>query len=275
MKIVSTVQELRELLSRQQSIGFVPTMGALHSGHIELVRRAAAENSTVVVSVFVNPTQFNDKGDLDRYPRTLQSDAELLREVGTTYLFAPSVEEIYPDTQSYTIEDDRLLSLTTQMEGAHRPGHFDGVVQVVGRLFDIVEADRAYFGEKDYQQLAIIKMMVEVQGRSIEIISCPTVRAEDGLALSSRNAQLTEEQRAAAPEIYRTISSLRVRIDSGEKNFKQLEADAISQIDKNPYLCTEYVEIVDARTLQSPTEEGSVRICTAVKCGKVRLIDNV
>ncbi len=275
MKIVNSVKELRELLSSQNSIGFVPTMGALHSGHIELVRRAVSQNTVVVVSVFVNPTQFNDKADLERYPRTLERDAELLHCAGATYLFAPSVEEIYPNNETFTIKDSRLLSLTEQMEGAHRPGHFDGVVQVVGRLFDIVGAHRAYFGQKDFQQLAIIKMMVEIEGYGVEIVECPTVRAEDGLALSSRNELLTAEQRAAAPEIFRTLTAIRAEIERGNRNFKQLEDIAISQINKNTYLCTEYVEIVDARTLLPPSQSATVRICTAVQCGSVRLIDNL
>lgn len=275
MKIVKTVEELQRELSQCTSVGFVPTMGALHSGHISLVERAAAENETVVVSVFVNPTQFNDKGDLERYPRTLTSDASLLSSSGATLLFAPSVEEVYPDGDEYIIKDESLLQLTSVMEGRCRAGHFDGVVQVVGRLFDIVMPLRAYFGEKDFQQLAIIREMTRIEGRDIEIVGCEIVRAEDGLALSSRNALLTNEQREAAPLIYSSLSEMRTAIDSGAENFDELIEITISKINKNNYLCTEYVEVVDAVTLQSPAKGAAVRICAAVRAGEIRLIDNL
>lgn len=275
MKIVKTVEELQRELSECTSVGFVPTMGALHNGHISLVERAAAENETVVVSVFVNPTQFNDKGDLERYPRTLSSDASLLSSSGATLLFAPSVEEVYPDGDDYTIEDESLLKLTSVMEGRCRARHFDGVVQVVGRLFDIVMPRRAYFGEKDFQQLAIIRQMTKVQSRDIEIVGCEIVRAEDGLALSSRNALLSQEQRAAAPLIYSSLKEMRTAIDSGARNFDELIEITVSKINKNNYLCTEYIEVVDTTTLQSPVGSSEVRICAAVRCGEIRLIDNL
>ncbi len=278
MIIVDRVETLVEQLSHSgRSVGFVPTMGALHQGHIALVERAREENDVVVVSVFVNPTQFNDAQDLQKYPRTLSADAKMLEEVGVDVLFAPSVEQIYPQGTSVPITmPEELLPLTTVMEGKHRSGHFEGVVQVVGRLFDIVMPQRAYFGEKDFQQLALITMMSELQGRDIEIVPCPTIRAEDGLALSSRNMRLSEEQRAAAPNIYKVLTDVRAKIEGGEKNYRELERLAILDIDKNSYLCTEYVEVVDAQSLQSANQgTASVRICAAVRCGDVRLIDNV
>ncbi len=276
MKIVKTVEEYNAAVAGQGQIGFVPTMGALHSGHISLVERACRENDIVVVSVFVNPTQFNDKGDLERYPRTLEADAAMLEAAGVSVLFAPGVEDIYPDGDDFIISKaSAIFPLTTVMEGVHRPGHFDGVVQVVGRLFDIVCPTRAYFGEKDFQQLAIIRAMVEEDGREVEIVGCEIVRAKDGLALSSRNALLSEEQRAAAPVIYGALSEMRAAIDGGNLNFDELIAATISKINKNIYLCTEYISVVDAATLQEPISGRAVRICAVVLCGRVRLIDNL
>ncbi len=275
MKIITTVAELQNELSGKKNIGFLPTMGALHNGHITLARRAVAENEVSVVSVFVNPTQFNDKGDLERYPRTLENDAKLLEGAGVDYVFAPSVEEVYPSGEEFTITEESLLPIISVMEGKQRPGHFDGVVQVVGRLFDIVQPQRAYFGEKDFQQLALIRAMVKADRRDLEIVGCPIVRAENGLALSSRNELLTPEQKAAAPEIYKALSELKAEIDGGNKNYQELIDNTISKINKNTYLCTEYIEIVDAKTLQAPIDGEELRICAAVYCGKIRLIDNL
>lgn len=275
MRIIERVDQLQECLAQYNNVGFVPTMGALHNGHLELAKQARKECEIVVVSVFVNPTQFNDKRDLERYPRTLDADAKLLESVGVDFVFAPTVEQIYPDEQKYVIEDESILPLTAVMEGAHRPGHFDGVVQVVGRLFDIVNPHKAYFGLKDYQQLAIIRKMVEVQNRSVEIVPCDIVRAEDGLALSSRNSLLTLQQRAVAPLIYRELIQIREKIDAGNHDYSKLVRDAILQINKNEYLCVQYIEVVDAVSLQEPAENKTVRVCAAVMCGDVRLIDNV
>ena len=206
MKLVHTINELRAELEVQRKagrkIGFVPTMGALHAGHASLVKRAVAENDMVVVSDFVNPTQFNDKNDLLKYPRTLEADCELLQKEGAAYVFAPSVEEIYPepDTRQFS-----YAPLDTVMEGKFRPGHFNGVCQVVSKLFMIVEPDKAYFGEKDFQQLAIIREMVKQMQFPLEIVGCPIIREDDGLALSSRNARLSNEQRQQALEISRTL----------------------------------------------------------------------
>jgi pantoate--beta-alanine ligase len=205
MKVFTSVKELRAELDRteQSGIGFVPTMGALHAGHRSLVERARRENATVVVSVFVNPTQFNDKNDLRHYPRTPEADRRLLEEAGADFVLMPSVEEIYPE------EDTRIFDfgqIDKVMEGATRPGHFNGVAQVVSRLFDIVRPARAYFGEKDFQQIAVIKAMTAQLKLPVEIVECPIVRGEDGLALSSRNTLLDEAHRAAAPHIYATLS---------------------------------------------------------------------
>lgn len=206
MKLVHTIQELRAELDIQRKagkkIGLVPTMGALHEGHASLVRRAVAENEVVVVSDFVNPTQFNDKNDLLKYPRTLEADCELLEKEGAAYVFAPSVEEVYPepDTRQFS-----YAPLDTVMEGKYRPGHFNGVCQIVSKLFMMVEPDKAYFGEKDFQQLAIIREMVKQMNFPLEIVGCPIVREADGLALSSRNARLSEEERQQALNISKTL----------------------------------------------------------------------
>ena len=207
MKVVSTIKELKSLLddfrTKGETIGFVPTMGALHNGHASLVERSVGENDVTVVSVFVNPTQFNDKNDLKNYPRTLDADCALLEKVGASVVFAPTVEEMYPT------EDTRQFSfapLDTVMEGACRPGHFNGVAQVVSRLFDIVNPDKSFFGMKDFQQIAIIRSMVDQLKYDIEIVACPIIREEDGLAMSSRNMLLTPEHRAAAPEIHKVLS---------------------------------------------------------------------
>lgn len=277
MKILKSVAELQCELSSHSNVGFVPTMGALHAGHISLVERAKQYCDTIVVSLFVNPTQFNDKGDLERYPRTLEADAEMLAKAGAHILFAPSVDEVYPEGTESDTQYTELLPLMNVMEGKCRAGHFEGVVQVVSRLFDIVKPQSAFFGEKDFQQLAIIRKMCEVQGRDIQIVGCEIVRAEDGLALSSRNMLLNSEERAVAPQIYKVLHSLRSKIEAGAKNYRELEANALLDINKNLYLCAEYVEVVDAYSLQSAeTETINVRVCAAVKCGNsVRLIDNI
>ena len=204
MKVFESVKELRAELDKaeQSGIGFVPTMGALHAGHRSLVERARRENGTVVVSVFVNPTQFNDKNDLKHYPRTPEADARLLEEAGADFVLMPSVEEIYPQPDSRQFDFGLIDKV---MEGATRPGHFNGVAQVVSRLFDIVRPARAYFGEKDFQQIAVIKSMVAQLALPIEIVECAIIRGEDGLALSSRNTLLDAAHRAAAPHIYATL----------------------------------------------------------------------
>ena len=277
MKLVHTIQELRAELDIQRKagkkIGFVPTMGALHEGHASLVRRAVAENDVVVVSDFVNPTQFNDKNDLLKYPRTLEADCELLEKEGAAYVFAPSVEEVYPepDTRQFS-----YAPLDTVMEGKYRPGHFNGVCQVVSKLFMMVEPDKAYFGEKDYQQLAIIREMVKQMNFSLEIVGCPIVREADGLALSSRNARLSEKERLQALSISKTLfqSKEYAATHTVEETQKFVE-DGIAAAEG---LELEYFELVDGTTLQkiSTWDETNYAVgCITVYCGEVRLIDNI
>lgn len=277
MKLVHTIQGLRVeldvLRKAGKKIGFVPTMGALHEGHASLVRRAVEENDIVVVSDFVNPTQFNDKNDLLKYPRTLEADCELLKKKGTAFVFAPSVEEIYPepDTRQFS-----YAPLDTVMEGKFRPGHFNGVCQVVSKLFMIVEPDKAYFGEKDFQQLAIIREMVKQMQFPLEIVGCPIVREEDGLALSSRNARLSEEQRQQALNISKTLfASKEYAATHSVAETQKFVEDSIASSEG---LELEYFELVDGTTLQKISdwnETDYVVGCITVFCGEVRLIDNI
>jgi pantoate--beta-alanine ligase len=276
MEVLKTIKDLQVILSQarteNKSVGLVPTMGALHPGHIALVKQAVAENDIVVVSIFVNPTQFNDKSDLEKYPRTPDADCELLQEAGTTLVFAPSVGEIYPepDTRQFGFG-----ALETVMEGAFRPGHFNGVAQIVSRLFDIVQPDRAYFGEKDFQQLAIIREMTKQLQFNIEIIAHPIVRESSGLALSSRNARLTPDQHNNA-----VIISIALRAGKDKKNqlsVADVKKEAIAQINAIPEMKVEYFDIVDGDTLQSITDwkdAQHIQACVAAYCGEVRLIDN-
>ena len=275
MKVFESVKELRAELDKaeQSGIGFVPTMGALHAGHRSLVERARRENGTVVVSVFVNPTQFNDKNDLKHYPRTPEADARLLEEAGADFVLMPTVEEIYPqpDTRQF---DFGLIDKV--MEGATRPGHFNGVAQVVSRLFDIVRPARAYFGEKDFQQIAVIKSMVAQLALPIEIVECAIVRGEDGLALSSRNTLLDAAHRAAAPHIYATLRAAVAQ--SQEMAPARLKEWVTAEVERNPLLKVIYYQSVDARTMQEvATWDDSPRIqgCIAVQAGDIRLIDNI
>ena len=275
MKVFESVKELRAELDKaeQSGIGFVPTMGALHAGHRSLVERARRENGTVVVSVFVNPTQFNDKNDPKHYPRTPEADARLLEEAGADFVLMPTVEEIYPqpDTRQF---DFGLIDKV--MEGATRPGHFNGVAQVVSRLFDIVRPARAYFGEKDFQQIAVIKSMVAQLALPIEIVECAIVRGEDGLALSSRNTLLDAAHRAAAPHIYATLRAAVTQ--SQEMAPARLKEWVTAEVERNPLLKVIYYQSVDARTMQEVAAwDDSPRIqgCIAVQAGDIRLIDNI
>lgn len=277
MKVINTIRELQALLGSYRAegkrIGFVPTMGALHDGHASLVARSVKENDITVVSVFVNPTQFNDKNDLKNYPRTLDADCALLERVGAAVVFAPSVEEMYPT------EDTRRFSfapLDTVMEGACRPGHFNGVAQIVSKLFYAVNPDRAYFGEKDFQQLAIIREMVRQLSLDVEIVGCPIVREEDGLAMSSRNTLLSEDERERALTI---SSTLFASVDFAKVNtLEATKAFVEDMINDTPGLELEYYQIVDGNTLQEIAEWGDsdyVVGCIALFCGNVRLIDNI
>ena len=275
MKVFESVKELRAELDKaeQSGIGFVPTMGALHAGHRSLVERARRENGTVVVSVFVNPTQFNDKNDLKHYPRTPEADARLLEEAGADFVLMPSVEEIYPQPDSRQFDFGLIDKV---MEGATRPGHFNGVAQVVSRLFDIVRPARAYFGEKDFQQIAVIKSMVAQLALPIEIVECAIVRGEDGLALSSRNTLLDAAHRAAAPHIYATLRAAVAQ--SQEMAPARLKEWVTAEVERNPLLKVIYYQSVDARTMQEVAAwDDSPRIqgCIAVQAGDIRLIDNI
>ena len=275
MKTFYTVNELKQELSKvaRADVGFVPTMGALHAGHRSLVEKARRECKVVVVSVFVNPTQFNDKNDLRNYPRTPEEDAAMLEAAGADYVLMPSVEEIYPepDTRQF---DFGLIDKV--MEGATRPGHFNGVAQVVSRLFDIVNPAKAYFGEKDFQQIAVIKAMVKQLNLDVEIVECPIIRGEDGLALSSRNTLLDEAHRAAAPHIYEVISQCAKK--SAELTPAELTDWVVAEVEKNPCLKVIYFQAVDALSMQQVAtwqESERVQGCIAVQAGQIRLIDNV
>ena len=279
MIVVNTVAALNAALSScpKEGVGFVPTMGALHNGHRSLVERARKENDTVVVSVFVNPTQFNDKNDLKNYPRTPEADCAVLESAGADIVFMPSVEDIYPEPDT-RVFDFGLVDKV--MEGATRPGHFNGVAQVVSRLFALVNPARAYFGEKDFQQIAVIKAMVEQLNIDIDIdidiVECAIVRGEDGLALSSRNELLTPEHRAAAPHIYATIKQCAEKMESMTPD--ELTAWVVATIDSNPLLKTIYFEAVDARTMQRVerwSDSERIQGCCAVQAGAIRLIDNI
>ncbi len=280
MEIIRTVKRLEEALGNARSeglsIGLVPTMGALHAGHKSLVDCARAQNDVVVVSVFVNPTQFNNAADLATYPRTEAADEALLDASGVDYMFLPSVEEVYPQP------DTRVFNLgpvAEVMEGPMRPGHFNGVCQIVSKLFGMVKPHRAYFGEKDFQQIAVIRRMVELEGFEVEIVDCPIVREADGLALSSRNVRLTPEGRQVAPGIHRVLAES-VRLKENGMNPGEVEDEGVRQINSLPGLTTEYFSIVDAITMQplaaweSAGAAGAVG-CVTVYCGDVRLIDNI
>ena len=275
METITNSEELRRALgSRDRSgIGFVPTMGALHAGHRSLVERARRECATVVVSVFVNPTQFNDKTDLKNYPRTPEADLRLLEEVGADYVFMPSVEEVYPEPDTRTFDFGMIDKV---MEGATRPGHFNGVAQVVSRLFDLVKPAKAYFGEKDFQQIAEIREMVRQLRIPVEIIPCPIVRGEDGLALSSRNTLLDTDHRTAAPYIYKVLKAAVEK--SHQTTPDQLAAWVTAQVESNPLLKVIYFQVVDAATMQQVRtweESPAIQGCIAVQAGDIRLIDNI
>lgn len=280
MKILRTVAQLDEFAAtekkRNKILGLVPTMGALHKGHLSLVERARSECSCIIASLFVNPTQFNNPDDLASYPRNEDADFKLLEEAGVDAVFAPSVEEIYPDEQSRNPFVPDLGTAAEVMEGKYRPGHFRGVAIIVGRLFDLVKPDKAFFGEKDFQQIAVIRNLTKALGRGPEIVACPIKRADDGLALSSRNALLTPEQRKTAPEIYATLKH-----SAGYSLSHSVSAthDTVTErIDSLPECRVEYFEIVDGRTLLPVSDWNDsdyIVGCITVYCGKVRLIDNI
>lgn len=284
MQIITTKKELQAMVAAckatGKTIGLVPTMGALHEGHASLVRRAVNENNVCFVSVFVNPTQFNNKEDLEKYPRNIKRDAELLESIGADFVFAPTPEEMYSAEEMNTTFEFDFAGLDRVMEGKMRPGHFNGVVQVVSRLFYLVQPDKAYFGEKDFQQLAIIHHMVERSSLAgtfgnLEIIGCPIVREESGLALSSRNERLSKKEKQTTVAISQTLfSSLKWAKMKGATvaDVQQKVIDAVNAV---PGLEVEYYEIVDQTSLL-PTETFNHAIgCITVWCGSVRLIDNI
>jgi pantoate--beta-alanine ligase len=278
MEIIRTIENLQRLTSaaRQagKSVGLVPTMGALHAGHVSLINRARKENDIVVVSVFVNPTQFNNPEDLRTYPRTEEADCQKLTNAGVDYAFIPSVEEIYPEPDTRVFDLGKVAEV---MEGAMRPGHFNGVAQIVSRLFQIVNPTRAYFGEKDFQQIAVIRRMVQLEGFDLEIVPCPIQREADGLALSSRNVRLTSEQRQIAPNIHRVLAES-VEAKKAGASVSEVKNSVIEKLNAIKFLEVEYYEIVDALTMQPITEwlpEGQSVGCITVYCGDVRLIDNI
>ncbi len=274
-KIVELQNELFEVRKKGQSVGLVPTMGALHDGHVSLVKRSIAENDVTIVSVFLNPTQFNDKKDLERYPQNLDADCELLEKCGADYVFAPTVEEMYP------VPDKRRFDfppVTSVMEGAHRPGHFNGVCQVVSRLFYITKPDAAYFGEKDWQQIAVIKQLVKSLGLKIKIVECELIREESGLAMSSRNALLTAEERDVASNIYRVLKE---SVSYATSHSVQETHDfVVNSINTYPELTVEYFSIVNNDTLEDVAKWDDcpgISGCITVFCGRtpIRLIDHI
>ena len=279
MKVFRKIVELQNALftdrKEGKTIGLVPTMGALHKGHASLVKRCVEENDVAVVSIFLNPTQFNDPKDLKTYPHTEEQDCKLLESIGATYAFVPSVDEMYPSPDTRKFE---YPPVTTVMEGAHRPGHFNGVCQVVSRLFYIVRPNKAYFGEKDWQQIAVIKAMVKSLGLKVEIVECPIVREKDGLAMSSRNTLLSEEEREIATNIFK---NLKESLEFAKTNSVKATHDhVVGEIDKIKGLRTEYFEIVDGDTLlpvDSWDAAEHIVGCITVFCGAkpIRLIDHI
>ena len=278
MNIISTIAQLRSAVSNAKAegkvVGLVPTMGALHQGHLSLVERAKAECDFVVVSIFVNPTQFNNPNDLKTYPRTIDADCEKLVASGVDVAFIPTVEEVYsgPDTRTFN-----LGPVADVMEGAMRPGHFNGVAQIVSKLFDYVLPDKAYFGEKDYQQIAVIRRMVEIEGYNLEIVPCPIMREKDGLAMSSRNVRLSVQQRAVAPAIHKILAE-NAELSKTTHDISVLRTDVINKINAIDGMELEYYEIVDSLTMQPvETWDGTKSLvgCVTVWMGDVRLIDNI
>lgn len=277
MLVIDTISELQKVLvderSKGKCIGLVPTMGALHQGHASLVRRSVAENDITVVSIFLNPTQFNDPKDLERYPRTLEEDCRILEKCGAQIAFAPCVKEMYPepDTRQFSYPPTDVV-----MEGARRPGHFNGVCQIVSKLFQITDPDNAYFGEKDYQQIAVICRMVEDLGFKVNIIPCPVIREESGLAMSSRNTLLAPEEKEIAPKIYQILK----QSTTLQLSIAETQKWVIDEINKVEGLDVEYYSIVDGKTLADINnweDAPNVVGCITVYCGKtpIRLIDHI
>lgn len=274
MKVIETTDEMRRLRPQlTEPVGLVPTMGYLHEGHLSLVRRARAENSSVVVSIFVNPTQFGPQEDLKTYPRDPQRDLALLEKEKTDIVFTPSATEMYPPRFNSWVEVDKV---TERLEGASRPGHFRGVTTVVAKLFNIVQPARAYFGQKDAQQAIVIKKMVADLNMNLEVITLPTIREPDGLAMSSRNTYLSHEQRQAATVLYQTLSLAQQLWAQGERDAKRIHQEMTTIIQKQPLATIDYVSVADAETLDDLDRITSPTLVSlAVKIGSTRLIDNI
>ena len=275
MEVVSTIAELREARrALRGSLGFVPTMGYLHEGHISLVRRARAENDHVAASIYVNPLQFGPREDLAAYPRDLPSDLAMLKEAGVDLVFTPTGAEMYPKGFDTVVE---VGGVTATLEGALRPGHFKGVATIVTKLFNLVQPDRAYFGQKDAQQCAVIQKMADDLNMPLEVVICPTVRQPDGLAMSSRNTYLSEAERLAAPVIYRALSAAKQRYEAGERDAEALRRLVRDLIDTEPlFTSVDYVSVADAGTLQELDRvDAPALLSLAVRLGRTRLIDNI
>lgn len=277
MKVLNYIAEVHDFVKEARNqglkVGFVPTMGALHEGHISLIKRAKNENDVVIASIFVNPIQFNNPTDLEKYPRTPEADIKKLVDAACDAAFMPSVEEMYPEKNEKTFD---FGDLERVMEGACRPGHFNGVAVVVSKLFEIVTPDKAYFGEKDFQQLAIIKKMVDDLGSDVEIVPCPIIRESDGLAMSSRNVRLNAEERAIAPKIYAVLNDASSQLNAMSP--KEMKEYALAKYADIQEFEVEYVEIADEQNLKSLNEWNDsthARIFVALQLGPVRLIDNV
>jgi pantoate--beta-alanine ligase len=277
MKTIHSITDLKAFIAEGRgagkTIGFVPTMGALHDGHLSLVKQSKKENDLCVVSIFVNPTQFNDRNDFKTYPRTLDRDCELLRQACCDCVFAPAEEEMYPEPDTRVFD---LGAVAAVMEGEKRPGHFDGVARIVSKLFEIVTPDSAYFGEKDFQQIAVIREMVRQLRLPVRIVACPIVRENDGLAMSSRNTRLTPEERQIAPLIARTLKESTTFVP--QKSVEEVRRRVVGTLNQTPPLRVEYYEIVDGNTLQPITDWNETAVpvgCITVFCGEVRLIDNI
>lgn len=274
MEIARTIAEMKRLRKRlPEPVGFVPTMGYLHEGHLSLVRRAKAENRSVVASIFVNPTQFGPKEDFASYPRAPERDLGMLREAGTDAVFMPEAEEMYPPGMDTWVE---VRGITDVLEGARRPGHFRGVATVVTKLFNIVEPDRSYFGQKDAQQVCVIRKMVEDLNMNTEVIVCPTLREPDGLAMSSRNVYLDAEERRAAAILWKSLERARRLWEEGERDAERIRREMIALIQTEPRAVIDYVSVADPRSLRELDRiEGAALVSLAVKIGKPRLIDNI
>ena len=271
--VLEATKKLNPLRSGKGSLGFVPTMGALHEGHLSLIRRSVKENQFTAVSIFVNPTQFNEKQDFQQYPRNLESDLKILASYPLDMVFVPGTSEIYPEPDTRVFD---FGGLDKTMEGLHRPGHFNGVAQVVSRLLDIIHPDRAYFGQKDFQQLAIVRELVRQLDMPVEIVGCPIIREADGLAMSSRNKLLSPRQRKAAASISEAL--FRARDLAGTMPVEQLKYKIMDSLNSHPLIEVEYFDIVHPETLQPVKiwmEEGVLVGCVAVQIGMVRLIDNI